>query len=272
MIRELQTRLSRKRRSCLLSQKSTERPAPYDEAAFSDILVSSDCLVPLHQFKVIAGTLEHEDWASIILPPTPSLNSSYWLTQALFRSGLMDCVSVRLDPLIHGPASDFPRLGYRMLWYGPPLLWKDIDNIQVESFGRWAPSRFSNAGEYTDYAWVPRGNELHLLLEEVPRPEESHRSVARYFHVIFSRTVHKVIHLDGAIRIYTEDECRARRKVHVHRAGKVGTRVKVFRLDTPVEPDSVSNIGGAFFVWNYDVGHFFGGQADDWLLGSKEIP
>lgn len=155
-----------------------------------------------------------------------------------------------------------------MLWWGPPLLWKDVGNIERESFGRWAPDPLGQKSEFTDFAWVLRGEETHLFLEEMPKRNDISIAGSRYFHVIFSKTTECVVHLDGAIRIYSEDEWDQRRDVHVHRTGKVGERIKIFRLDGPIQPDIVSSLGGTYFVWNYDVSHFFGASVPSSFLGN----
>jgi len=268
VVDELHRRIRRRRRACLLAQHDACRPAPYDEPGLADVPVSEDRLVPLSEFDVQEGTLIRNGRAYVILPPIPAENSSYWITRALVAGGLKDQAWVRLDPLMRGPADEFPQICFKMLWWGPPLLWKDIENIHVEGFGRWAPGRGSNGGEFTDFAWVPRGDELHLFLEEMPKPTDVEIAGSRYFHVIFSRNTRRVLHLDGATRVYTASEWASRMNVHVHRTGKVGTRVKVFRIDHPIEPDAVSSLGGTYFVWNYDVAHFFDPSFPEWLLGT----
>lgn len=270
IIGQLRWRNQCRRRDHLLRQDETARPAPYDEPALEDVPVSRDRLVPLSAFKVCEGALMRNGRAYIMLPPTPSENSSYWITRALFAGGLQDNASVRLDPLIRGPAGSFPLMSYRMLWYGPPLLWRDIADIRKESFGRWAPGSLSGAGDYTDFAWIPRDNELHLLLEEVPKSDDAQMSASRYLHAILSRNTGRVVHLDGAIRLYTECECQARKSKHVHRAGKTGARIKVFCIDKPICPDVVSSLGGTYFVWNYDVARFFGASVPPSLLGKED--
>ena len=159
-------------------------------------------------------------------------------------------------------------MAYRMLWWGPPLLWKDVGNIESECSGRWVPASLGHKSEFTDFAWVLRGEETHLFLEEMPKHNDIDIAGSRYLHVIFSKTTECVVHLDGAIRIYLEDEWDQRRDVHVHRTGKVGERIKIFRLDGPIQPDIVSSLGGTYFVWNYDVSHFFGASVPSSFLGN----
>jgi hypothetical protein len=268
--KELDRRICIRRKVYLLAQHTESRPEPYNDPALIDLTVSEDGLVPLSEFIVEESVLLRKGYAYTILPLTPSLNSSYWITRALVTDGLLDHTWVRLDPLIKGPADEFPRMFYQMLWWGPPLCWKDIKYIQGEKFGRWISGTLSNKSEFTDFAWVSRGKELHLYLEEMPKLNDINKVGSRYFHVIFCHKTEKVIHLDGATRIYSEPEWKQRQKVHVHRAGKVGTRVKIFRIDDPIQPDVVSNLGGTFFVWNYDVSYFFGASVPEPLMGILE--
>jgi len=268
IIEELNRRIRLRRRSHLLKQNEGIRPVPYHDPELSDLEVSSDGLVPLSGFDVEEGVLLRKGRAYTILPSTPSENSSYWITRALLAGGLQDRTWVRLDPMIRGQASEFPRMSYKMLWWGPPLRWKDVVNINQESFGRWVPAPLSHKSEFTDFAWVLRGEEIHLFLEEMPKRNDLSIAGSRYFHVIFSKTTECVVHLDGAIRIYAEDEWDQRRDVHVHRTGKVGKRIKVFRIDGPIRLDIVSSLGGTYFVWNYDVSHFFGASVPRSLLGN----
>ncbi len=270
IVEELHRRIRRRRRDHLLTRQA--RPAPYDEMALSDLELSKDQLVPLSEFDIEEGVLIRNGRGYVILPPTPSENSSYWVTRALAGECLRRVAQVRLDPLIRGDAADFSRMSYRMLWWGPPLLWEDVVKIQEEKFGRWAPGPLSNGGEFTDFAWVPRGDEQHLFLEEIPKRDDINVAGSRYFHVIFSRPKAAVVHLDGATRIYSELEWTSRYSAHVHRTGKIGRRVKVFRIDVAMEPDAISTLGGTFFVWNYDVSSFFGAPIPPSLLGNALQP
>ena len=268
IIEELNRRNRLRRINYLLNQNEVSRPIPYNDPELSDLEVSSDKLVPLSKFYVEEGVLLRKGQAYTILPPTPSENSSYWITRALLTGGLQDRTWVRLDPMIRGKANKFPRMSYRMLWWGPPLLWKDVGNIKKESFGRWFPASLSHKSEFTDFAWVLRGEETHLFLEEMHKRNDIGIAGSRYFHVIFSNTKEYVVHLDGAIRIYSEDEWDQRKGVHVNRTGKIGKRTKVFRIDEPIQLDVVSSLGGTYLLWNYDVSHFFGASVPSSLLGN----
>ena len=96
--------------------------------------------------------------------------------------------------------------------------------------------------------------------EELPVPEEVTERGSRYLHAIFSKTSHRITHLDGSIRIYGQDELTARAATHLRTAGKAGIRVKVFRTDRPIPPEVLGGIAETFFFWNYDVARYFGVQ------------
>jgi hypothetical protein len=101
----------------------------------------------------------------------------------------------------------------------------------------------------------------------MPKREDALTSWSRYLHAIFHRPSGAVTHLDGAVRLYSEPEWGMRLSAHVHRAGKVGRRLKVFRVDGQIDPNAVCPIGSAFYVWNYDVARFFGMAVHDAFLG-----
>jgi hypothetical protein len=266
IISELNRRSREKRAAAVEAQGDSERPPPYNATAVADLKLCKDCLVPLSAFEIQDGVLVRRGHAFTILVPTPGVNSSYWLTRALDSAQLKAVARVRLDPLLHGPADTFPRMAYRMLSYGPPLRWEDVRGINAEEFGRWMPSSLSH-GEFTDFHWSPRSDELHLAIEEVPRTNGDPSEPSRYFHVIFSRLRDAVTHLDGACRFFSPDERARRDDIHLRHTGKLGTRVKVFRLDGEVDTGPVSGLGVSFFVWNYDVAHFFGADIPASLLG-----
>ncbi len=85
VVNELNLRNRLCRRHHLLTQNNKARPAPYDEPALADVPVSEDRLVPLSEFEVKEGVLVRNKRANVILPPTPSENSSHWITRALFE-------------------------------------------------------------------------------------------------------------------------------------------------------------------------------------------
>jgi len=252
-----------------LTSGGAARPVPYDHPSVSDLELSEDLLVPLSSFELNGSVLIRNGHAFTPVPPVESPNAMYWFMSAVFRLGLQTSMALRLDPLMHGPATEFPRVFYKMWMYGRQLDLSTLTTMTEESFGRWLPSTGSSqTSEYTDYVWSPRDDELHLTVEELPRRESIATRGSRYFHAIYHPKSSRFIHTDGAIRVFTEEQWAARCGAHVRNAGKAGQRVKVFRLDEAITTEALTTLCAPYFVWNYDIAKFCGMDVPDAFLGS----
>ena len=141
--------------------------------------------------------------------------------------------------------------------YGRPLNWGRVEALQEPEHGRWMPDLPRSRGEFTDYAWTPRDAEVHFVCEEIPDAESTATEAARYLHAVYAPTTRTIEHFDGAIRVYSHNEIQQRRALHVRNAGKMGLREKVFVVDGVTDPDALSQVAQAFFVWNDDVQKYF---------------
>jgi hypothetical protein len=160
-------------RVALLRTASREpRPSPYDHPALQDVTVDEDNLVALAEFEIDGLALSRNGHTFSMVPPVDSQNSAYWLLQTIAHRRLADGISVRLDPLMHRPASEFSRVGYKMWLYGRHLELAALSRMTEEQFGRWIPGKLSSRCAFTDYVWSPRERELHLILEELPTLEQ----------------------------------------------------------------------------------------------------
>ncbi|UFS72471.1 hypothetical protein LPW11_09820 [Geomonas sp. RF6] len=245
------------RRLAEITNYSQNRAQPYDHPVLRDVPVDADGLVPLSAFKINGDALCRGGEAFFILPAVPSPNANYWLLQNIARHGLDNAVSVRLDPLLHGPEAELAGHFYRMDVYGRPLDWDRIRALREPDHGRWTSGPLSRKSHFTDYAWIPHANEVDFICEELPPFPEVDIRGARYLHAVFDKQKNCLTHLDGAIRTYTIDELGHRAGMHVRNAGKIGQRVKVFRTDSYVDPAVMGDIVSAFFVWNNDVARYF---------------
>ena len=238
---------------------NARRPSPYDQPALVDLAPDEEGLVPLREFEFDGSRLLRNGHAFLVLSTTPLPNSTYWLLQSCYSQNLQQSVRVRLDPFLHGPAESFPAMSYRMLVYGQPLDWHRLNNLREPEHGRWRPDVFKDNHEFTDYAWSPRGPEVHFVCEEVPAVERSSTNGGRYSHAVYLPSEGALSHLDCALRIYSDSEVAARREQHVRNTGKVGLRRKVFRIDSLVPRSVLSSVCQSFFVWNQDVSRYFDG-------------
>jgi hypothetical protein len=146
---------------------------------------------------------------------------------------------------------------YSMWMYGRPLDWERLRHLHQPEHGRWLPSSLSHESEFTDFCWATRPDGIHFLGEEVPKTLSCAFEASRYLHAIYDPLSEKIEHFDGALRVFTPDEIRHRRSLHVRSCGKLGVRRKVFRTDEPLHRDGFSVVAQAFFVWNEDVRRYF---------------
>jgi hypothetical protein len=265
LLQALHKAIPQTRLSILSAADEAGACAPYCHPALADMQVSRDLLVPLSEFSVSGSRLLRRGWAFTMVSTLQSPNSQYWLLQALSQLRIMDRASVRLDPLLWGPVSDFPQTGYRMWWYGRNLDWKRISGLREEEHGRWLPGPLSERAQFIDFVWSPRVDGIHFRCEEVPTQEEIAERGSRYLHAIFDPSEECIRHLDGSIRIYSAMEHDQRIKSHVRSCGKIGTRVKTFSIAGHLDKEALAAVAIGYFVWSFDVARYFGVDVPDQL-------
>lgn len=242
----------------LVEQSNKERPSPYNHKALIDVQVDNDYLVPLTNFSNKYGPLCRNGYAFGVVPPVPSVNSAYWFMETLRRPGIFEKTSVRLDPFLNRKESDFPYVEYRAWWYGLPMNWNRIASLTQEEHRRAGPDELTRKDIlYTDLVWSPRGNEIHFICEEVPTESSLYIRGSRYFHAIYNLNEGVFNHIDGAIRFFTRDEWVVRKEAHVRHIGKIGKRVKIFRIEGSFSKEVFTSVLPSFFVWNRDVQQYF---------------
>jgi len=148
-------------------------------------------------------------------------------------------------------------MAYKMLVYAKPLDWAGIAKLKNDLHGLMRPDNSRDRTVLTEFCWTPRDDGIHFICEELPRRDLVNVQAARYLHAIYDPSSCKIIHLDGALRIYTEVEMDVRLREHVRKAGKAGIRRKIFRIDNPINRDAFSLIAQAFFIWNSDLVTYF---------------
>ncbi|MFH1219115.1 MAG: hypothetical protein V1694_01505 [Candidatus Eisenbacteria bacterium] len=273
LIEYLNHEIPRRRCSELAAQDSCPRPAPYNHPSLIDLELDSDRLVALSEFNIVGGVLLRNEFASTVTPPVQSVNAAYWLLQILKRPALYQSARVRLDPFLFRPAKEVGHIGYRMWIYGVPLQWDRIAELKEEEHGRWFPDPWPQTDiEFTDFVWSPRGEEVHFLCEEVPRRDAVEFRGSRYFHAVLTRASRTFSHVDGAVRLYSQDDWGDRVQTHVRRAGKSGRRIKVFQINAEITSQLVCDLCPSFFVWNMDVARYFGSGPDrpaPWNTGNS---
>lgn len=249
--------LYEKRASIL--QKTTGVVAPYAHPALADLEPDDDQLVPLDAFTTKMGYLGHGGYAFSTVPPLREMNSNYWWTKSLIDFNGIAEIRIRLDPLLVTPEEDFQGCEYRMRVYGQELDWERIARLKTKESARWIPDELSRSDiEFTDLVWYPRKDGIHFECEEVPK--DAHRRPGRYFHAIFNSTEGSFQHTDAAMRYYTNVELKVRHTQHLKNLAKVGTRIKLFRIDGEFDRTAWCTTLATTFVWNYDITRYVLGE------------
>lgn len=272
LIQQLQKAIPRRRIQVLRSQGSGDRPAPYNHPSLEEVEVDEECLVGLSNFELRCGAVIYDDYAFGLVPPVRSPNANWWLGQGLPRGARTE-TRVRLDPFQYRRVDEFPFMEYRMWQYGRELDWKRIEGLSQTGdvdHGRWLPGRFTERQGVakTEFAWIPRGDgEVHFHLEEVPTEAAREYRGSRYVHAIYQPEDGRFVHLDGALRIFDDNdlEFRVDDNSHIRKTEKVGVRVKLARVDAEVTRDSFMQYLINFYVWNYDVSRYCGASVPDEL-------
>jgi len=237
-----------------------ERPKPYDSPNLKSTLIDKNHLISLNELEPDGYGLFLNGYAYLLTPSIRGSNSSYWVFDAIMKiasqgNNDLDRFKVRLDPFIEKPLAEYRPMGYKMTIYGLPLNWERLQNLKEEDHGQFMDENNDTGKGRTDYVWKPIGHELHFTCEELPTENACAYRGSRYFHAIFEKGSGKIIHCDGAIRIYDLNELGDRKQYHVRRpeARKVGKRIKIFQIDTPLSQKDFSKLVSSFFVWNDDL-------------------
>ncbi len=239
----------------------TENILPYNSTNLENLQVRENQLVSIREFELYNNGFKYNNYVYSLTHILNGSNSSYWITQSIFSLASNNNLNfkIRIDPFIEIHHSEYSPMSYKMTIYGKPLDWERLKTLREEEYGQWMNDDGLSNNNITDYVWRPEDNEIHFTCEELPNIEEVEIRGSRYFHAIFNKETGKIIHCDGAIRIYSKEELENRLQFHVRKAEvrKVGKRVKIFQLDEEIEQDAFITLITNFMVWNHDVLAYF---------------
>jgi hypothetical protein len=248
------------RRAAALCQ-SAGRPPPYDHPALTDVAFDNDHLVPLDTFTPSFSGLSRQGFVFALAIPLRSENSSDPSLQALRGLTSRCCIRVRPDPLMIAPEAGYRSLLQKMQVFGRGLDWTRIAELKDEECARWLPDELTGTDtHYTDLVWRRRGDEVHFECEEIPA--QADWRPARYFHAIYLPAQTSFCHADAAVRFYTAAELASRQQRHLKDIDKVGTRVKLFRVDGDLHRQDFATLLTSAFVWNNDLRRYASMERD----------
>lgn len=254
--------IAKKRLNLLVEGVKESRPEPYHDPDLRDLEIDKYGLVELRKFDCSRFGLGYHNQIFQLCPSLDQYNSCHWLFHLLideeFRQKKQ--FKIRIDPLVKVQSKLFKPYFQYMEIYGVKLDWKRIKALKNEETGQWIGNGLSarSIGR-TDFVWSPFANEIHFTCEELPKLEWLEQRGSRYLHGIFNRDKGHLTHCDGALRIYQKDEFEYREHFHVRQpeVRKIGTRVKIFQIDQPIDQGLFMRLATNFLVWNEDALAYF---------------
>lgn len=254
--------IARKRLGLLSEFEKGKRCSPYDSKELLDLPIDEHGLVSVAALNWYNFGLSYNEFVYQLSPLLDQSNSSHWLGLLImneaYRNGKK--FKIRLDPLMKVPKTEFSPYMALMNLYGKKLDWERLKVLRSDEFGQWMGDGLSTKSiRTTDYVWRPEGNEIHFTCEELPKRECIQIRGSRYFHAIFDKNSGSIIHCDGALRIYNDEELTIREGFHVRHpeVRKIGKRVKLFLIDEPIDQELFMKLAVNFLVWNEDALEYF---------------
>ena len=169
-------------------------------------------------------------------------------------------VRLALDPNRLGIARSFRRWERRDYWWGPR--YSGDPRLQPKGLTVHGPTAYDSLSGLirTEFWWYGKHEPTLEIEELVAMPwlkrlsENSH--CTRFVHSVFFSD--GSIHLDGSVRIYTDDQWQERLGQKITEFGKRATRVKLWRTDGELDMEAWYNLVHTFFRGNYTIGEYFG--------------
>ena len=174
-------------------------------------------------------------------------------------------VKVRLDPDVVGLAETYRRPLEFAYWWGPKF---DDDLLSIPAgitqHGAGDLQRVFSGVSRTEFWWHEQNDLKTLECEEVldiPSMGVG-RDVygCRYAHSIVDPQTKKPFHLDGAIRLYTEERMVERLEKTMYTAGRHSEYTKLWRVDGPVPIPLWKELITHHYRDNELVGEYLGGK------------
>ena len=150
-------------------------------------------------------------------------------------------------------------------WYGPQFGADKLDDPDLVGLAvvlRDRPSPYEMRGpvwERTEFLWKQRDGLKTLEVEEVsdPRHAREGRVQNRYVHAQRDVERKRIVHFDGAVKVYPEDAYRERHGARLGDPGGRPEKVKLFRIDGDVNVGRWLELVGGFFSGNEMVVEYF---------------
>lgn len=173
-----------------------------------------------------------------------------------------------LDRDMVGLASTYlPRIELEY-WWGPKFS-DDLKSIPVGEAYHEASSqeRLFHGISGTSFRWGSRDGQHIFESEEVRDIPSAHTSEAeygcRYVHSLVEEDSGRIIHLDGAVRLYSEEAMLKRVGAKLADAERAQDYVKLWRLDGEIPIADWKSLVSDYYRDNHLVGEYLGAERND---------
>ncbi|WP_409200986.1 hypothetical protein [Methanobrevibacter sp. DSM 116169] len=226
---------------------------PYGDPELIGLIPDNNGLIPISEVDKFFYCFKINNNSYTLCLPSIQFNSHYNLMDVLFDYFKdNDSMRIRIDPLVKNCVPVCEKAAYIDI----KLDWEKLNELKESSFYK---SHSDKNGEITELVWKPDGDVLSFTCEELPDQNDVECRGSKYFHAKYDKNKKKIIHCDGAIRIYDEESLLKRYEYTIKddNARKVGERIKIFQIDDDISTDSFIALVTSFFRWNYDLQNYF---------------
>ena len=171
-------------------------------------------------------------------------------------------IKLAFDPDLVGLAKTFRKPFEYEYWWGPKFN-NDLSKIPNGLTKHKADEiqKLYYLISETDFFWYSRKGEKTLEIEELrdyPSFLDQSKYICRYVHSIVKEEDNKIFHLDGAVRIYSEDKMLERVDKSLSEAKRDTDYIKLFRIDGDIKLCEWKRVISDYFRDNTLVGEYFG--------------
>lgn len=239
-------------------------------------IIDKDGLVPLDLLTPIAPGVFEKDGLLIFAHPyfrrslsrLNSLNEPFFKAVQEVKGEEALSIKIALDRDMVGLAKSYLDHIELEYWWGPKFD-DDLSKIEVGVATHSVDDReqFFHGISKTEFWWHAQ-NDLKTLECEELRDIPSYgvgedKFGCRYVHSIVDPDNKQPFHLDGAVRIYSEEEMISRIEMKISESGRNTHYVKLWRVDGKLEVNKWKNILTHYYRDNSLIGEYLGGTDEE---------
>lgn len=236
-------------------------------------LRDDDGLVPLAELDAIAPGVYRVGELAVFahryfrrgLSPFNTLNGAFLRTLQELPGEVRPRVA--LDPDMVGLARTYQWQLEHQYWWGPRFS-DDLGRIPtgVSVHQATDEERLFHGISRTEFWWQSRKEEHILEVEEIRNDatfalREGTSFGCRYAHSIVTEASGELLHFDGAVRSYTEEQMIERLDVDLPRTGRDKEYTKLWRIDGHTELPTWKRLLSDYFRDNHLVGEYLGADS-----------